>query len=199
MPNSTGFRQYSGTRAARSLNKSNTFIVMGTAAEFKKSLPQVEAPSDLAEESYWIKTLPLEGKQTIVIVGGDERGILYGSFELIRHLSHGHLSHDGDVQKLEFRGGPAMPIRWTNEWDNADGTVERGYGGRSIFFEGRKVREDLWPVTRVRAAAGVGRDQWLQCEQREQCGAVSGAGDAEGAGADCGHHAAVGRAAGDER
>ena len=34
-------------------------------------------------------------------------------------------------------------MRWTNEWDNLDGTVERGYGGRSIFFENGKVLADL--------------------------------------------------------
>ena len=39
-----------------------------------------------------------------------------------------------------------MPVRWVDEWDDADGSIERGYAGRSIFFEGGKVREDLGPV-----------------------------------------------------
>src|SRR5579864_3827474 len=38
---------------------------------------------------------------------------------------------------------PAAPIRWVDQWDNLDGNVERGYGGRSIFFEGGKVCDDL--------------------------------------------------------
>ncbi len=36
-------------------------------------------------------------------------------------------------------------IRMIDHWDNFDGTVERGYSGRSIFFEEGKFRED-WGV-----------------------------------------------------
>ena len=36
----TGLLRYSDTRAARRINESNTLIVMGTAAEFKKWLEQ---------------------------------------------------------------------------------------------------------------------------------------------------------------
>ena len=39
-----------------------------------------------------------------------------------------------------------MPIRWVDEWDNADGSIERGYAGRSIFFDDGHVRDDLAPV-----------------------------------------------------
>ena len=34
---------------------------------------------------------------------------------------------------------PSAPQRWVNEWDNLDGTIERGYGGRSIFFKDNHV------------------------------------------------------------
>jgi alpha-glucuronidase len=50
-----------------------------------------------------------------------------------------------------------MPIRWVDEWDNPDGSIERGYAGRSIFFEGGNVREDLAPVAEyARLLASVG-------------------------------------------
>ena len=51
-----------------------------------------------------------------------------------------------------------MPIRWVDEWDNANGTVERGYGGRSIFFDNGKVRDDLSAVgeyARLLASVGI--------------------------------------------
>jgi alpha-glucuronidase len=51
-----------------------------------------------------------------------------------------------------------MPIRWVDEWDNPDGTIERGYAGRSILFEGGNVREDLAPVAdyaRLLASVGI--------------------------------------------
>jgi alpha-glucuronidase len=37
---------------------------------------------------------------------------------------------------------PDSPIRMLDHWDNMDGTIERGYAGRSLFFEDGKFRED---------------------------------------------------------
>src|SRR5437763_1724158 len=48
-------------------------------------------------------------------------------------------------------------IRWINQWDNLDGSIERGYGGRSIFFEAGKVRADLTRASQyARLLASVG-------------------------------------------
>jgi alpha-glucuronidase len=147
-----GFRRYSRTRAAKQLDRSHTDFAIGTVAEFQKSFPEVDVHMGPAEGGYWVKALTIRGKKVIVVVGSDERGILYGSFEVIRRLIRGE-----NVNKLEFRSEPAMPIRWTNEWDNADGTIERGYAGRSIFFEGGKVRDDLTAVTEyARLLASIG-------------------------------------------
>ncbi len=147
-----GFRESSGITAAKQFKKSNTYIAIGTSAEFHTSFPEVDVRTDLEEYGYWFKALSLRGKKTIVLVGNDERGMLYGSFELIRRISRGD-----NVDNLEFRSQPAMPIRWVDEWDNADGSIERGYAGRSIFFEGGKVREDLRPVAEyARLLASIG-------------------------------------------
>jgi len=61
------------------------------------------------------------------------------------------------MSRAVLRERPAMEIRWVDQWDNADGSIERGYAGRSIFFEGGKVREDLKPVAEyARLLASVG-------------------------------------------
>ena len=70
-----------------------------------------------------------------VITGGGERGALYGVFTYLRKLALGEAPAASEA--------PRIPIRWTNEWNNLDGTIERGYGGRSIFWAGGKAREDL--------------------------------------------------------
>jgi len=146
----TGFREYD--KWANGLNKSDTYVVIGTAAEFRKSVPQVAVPSDLPPEGFWIKALILDGKRTIVVAGGDERGVLYGAFDLIRRLSQ-----RGSSDKMDLRGHPAMPIRWVEEWDNADGSIERGYAGRSLFFDAGHVRDDLAPVAEyARLLASIG-------------------------------------------
>ena len=73
---------------------------------------------------------------------GHDRGVLYGSFALLRKMAPGE-----PVADLDERQAPAAPVRWVNQWDNLDGTIERGYGGRSIFWDKLAAREDL---TRVR-------------------------------------------------
>ena len=53
---------------------------------------------------------------------------------------------------------PSSPIRWVNQWDNFDGSIERGYAGRSIFFDNGHVRSDLSRVSeygRLLASVGI--------------------------------------------
>jgi alpha-glucuronidase len=47
------------------------------------------------------------------------------------------------AQTLQAADAPQVPVRWTDEWDNLNGTTERGYAGRSIFFDKGHVRADL--------------------------------------------------------
>jgi alpha-glucuronidase len=56
------------------------------------------------------------------------------------------------------RETPFAPIRILNHWDNLNGTIERGYAGRSIFWEGDHVLEDLSRVkdyARLMASVGI--------------------------------------------
>ena len=88
----------------------------------------------------------------IDIIGGSDRAVLYGVFAFLRKLAQGT-----DMSKANLREHPAMPIRWVDEWDNADGSIERGYAGRSIFFDDGHVREDLAPVAEyARLLASIG-------------------------------------------
>jgi alpha-glucuronidase len=64
----------------------------------------------------------------IRISGPSHISCLYSAFALLRELSLG-----ADPAKIDLASTPAMPLRMLNHWDNPDGTVERGYSGRSIF------------------------------------------------------------------
>jgi alpha-glucuronidase len=126
-------------------------IVLGTENEFRKAYSELDVPDRIEPDDFWIHPTMLRGQNVLVIVGGSERGVLYGAFALLRELQ------TNPNATLELRGRPAMPIRWVDEWDNADGSVERGYAGRSIFFDGGHVREDLKPVSEyARLLASVG-------------------------------------------
>ena len=135
--------------------REKSLTVVGTAEEIRKAYPDVPVPGDLKPEEYWIWSKGSEEPSLSIVAGGDERGALYGVFALRR------LPATAEMGKLKIenplRSRPAMPIRWVDEWDNPDGSIERGYAGRTIFFEGGNVREDLAPVAEyARLLASVG-------------------------------------------
>ena len=135
--------------------RENSLTVVGTAQEIRKAYPEVPIPGDLEPEEYWIWSKESQEATLSIVAGGDQRGALYGAFALRR------LPATAELGKLKmdnpFRSRPAMKIRWVDEWDNPDGSIERGYAGRSIFFEGGNVRADLAPVAEyARLLASVG-------------------------------------------
>jgi alpha-glucuronidase len=127
-------------------------VLLGTREEMAASFPRVNIPP-LGPEDSWSFSMMDGDAWQILVVGGSERGIIYGSFALLRRVSTGV-----DAHKLNVLDRPSMPIRWVDEWDNPDGSIERGYAGRSIFFEGGNVRDDLAPVAeygRLLASIGI--------------------------------------------
>lgn len=130
--------------------------VLGTVAEIRRAYPDLAIPGDLGPEGFWIRRESGE-KPRVFIVGADPAGVLYGTFALIRSsVGDPHQVLDKTAAE-QIRSAPAMPIRWVDEWDNADGSIERGYAGRSIFFDAGHVRGDLAPVSEyARLLASVG-------------------------------------------
>lgn len=63
-----------------------------------------------------------------VISAADDIGLLYGSFALLRHIQQ-----QAPLDALPQADAPRVAIRMLDHWDNIDGSVERGYAGRSIF------------------------------------------------------------------
>ena len=131
-------------------------IVLGKAGSVQKALAQFGSSSTFAtpsDEGFLIKTFDVSGKRTIAIVGGSDRGTLYGVFEVLRRIATGM-----PVDGVEVREDPAAPIRILNHWDNLDGTIERGYAGKSIFWDNGHVTQDLKRVrdyARLMASVGI--------------------------------------------
>ena len=126
--------------------------VVGTLEEVRKAFPAIGAPAHLAPHGFWLKRAASHGHPLVVIAGENAHGALSGAFDLLRRVATGE-----DLSHLNTIESPAMPIRWVDEWDNFNGTVERGYAGRSIFFENNKVRDDLSAVSEyARLLASVG-------------------------------------------
>jgi alpha-glucuronidase len=130
---------------------SGSAIVLGTEEEIRSAYPTLNLPISLPPEGFQIVRQEIEGANFLFVVGGSGRGVLYGSFALLRELATTGAPHATVTDQ------PAMPIRWVDEWDNADGSIERGYAGRSIFFDAGHVRQDLKPLSEyARLLASVG-------------------------------------------
>ena len=84
------------------------------------------------------------------LIGG-ETGVLYGAYGLLLAKFAGQALPQGEQK-------PFYPLRMLNCWDNAEGTVERGYAGRSLFFEGGVFayeEERMRQLGRMMASVGL--------------------------------------------
>ncbi|HMF98673.1 MAG TPA: alpha-glucuronidase family glycosyl hydrolase, partial [Vicinamibacterales bacterium] len=129
-------------------------ILLGTAGDVRRVLPDAGVPADVRADGFWIGPFTRGGAQaSIIVAGGTERGVLYGAFALLRRIAlHQPLVAAAGLDE------PAAPLRWVNEWDNLDGSIERGYAGRSIFFDGDRVVADLTRAkeyARLLASVGI--------------------------------------------
>ncbi len=108
----------------------------------------------LKREGYWIRSADTAEGGGLCIVGGCERGALYGAYQLYRTVGGGEAA----PAEWDLMEHPANGLRLINQWDNADGSIERGYAGRSIFYDGGAVRADLGRVrdyARLLASVGI--------------------------------------------
>ncbi len=139
--------------AAQSVGQDGAFVVgpEGAAGQYLDDMTG-DAPIG-NPEGFRLKRSNATRAPIIAILGGSDRGALYGVFAVLRHLAVAPEAPFPDgVQR------PSAPLRWVNHWDNLDGSIERGYGGRSIFFDGGEVRQDLTlagEYARLLASIGV--------------------------------------------
>lgn len=100
---------------------------------------------DAMEEGYSIQ----QYGDLFSIIGG-KVGVLYGAYNLLMNQATGYPLPEGDQQ-------PRYGMRMLNCWDNASGDIERGYAGRSLFFENNKFDYDPQRMRQLgRMLASVG-------------------------------------------
>lgn len=93
-------------------------------------------------EGYNIYARPAQQGDNIqyeaTITASDPIGLLYGAYELIR-LQNTDAYNTGSGNQQNFSKAidetekPQVGLRILNHWDNLDGSIERGYAGKSIF------------------------------------------------------------------
>ncbi|MDD2214075.1 MAG: alpha-glucuronidase [Oscillospiraceae bacterium] len=118
-------------------------------------------------EAYQIRRSGLQ----LELTGGSTVGLLYACFDLLTRVRLNRLA-DGQT----IREAPATPLRMLNHWDNMDGSIERGYAGRSFFFNDNRLllNERTRDYCRLAASVGInavvinnvnvsGEASWLIC------------------------------------
>ncbi len=102
------------------------------------------AGSELGSEGFKIENLKILAKTDL--------GLLYGTFAFIRHIQTSEKLYFSQIEN------PKVKIRMLNHWDNANGTVERGYAGSSIWkwFElPNQIDPRLIQYARANASIGI--------------------------------------------
>ncbi len=90
-----------------------------------------EPPSllrSLGPDGYAIKTAKIKGGRSILLIANRPIGLYYATFHFLRLLTTGR-----PIDHLDVVSRPKIQVRLLNHWDNLDGTVERGYAGRSLW------------------------------------------------------------------
>jgi alpha-glucuronidase len=105
-------------------------IVLGTprSSPLIRSLAIATELRGLGPEGYLVRAMRVGGRRAIVVAANEDVGVLYGAFALLRQIQTNR-----SLRELRLRESPRVALRVLNHWDNLDGSVERGYAGRSIW------------------------------------------------------------------
>ncbi len=128
-------------------------IILGTVTAIGKIVPSFEVPDLIEGDGFVLARRQVRGFDCLIITSTTERGVLYGVFALLSKMARGE-----NVADLDEVSRPLVSMRWVDQWDNLNGTIERGYAGLSIFFENGNVRADLTRAgqyARLLASVGI--------------------------------------------
>ena len=110
------------------------------------------APEALGREGYLIRSQTIGGHSATVVAANSDIGLLYGVFRLLRQAQTGR-----PLDRLDISSRPRLALRLLDHWDNLDGTVERGYAGRSLWdWASLPARIDPLYAEYARADASIG-------------------------------------------
>ena len=130
-------------------------LVLGTVAAIRAAAPGLfEGVADpYTPEGFAIRGIRTARGLVVALAGATGVGVLHAVFRFLAIVAT-----RGAVDGLSIVEDPVNPLRIISHWDNLDGTIERGYAGRSLFFRANRVLRDLARVrdyARLLASIGV--------------------------------------------
>ena len=109
----------------------------------------------LGPEGYLIRSVKIASRRATVIASTSDVGALYGAFHFLRLVQTRQ-----PIDALNVSETPRFKLRVLNHWDNLDGSIERGYAGRSLWHWNElpeKVDARLVDYARANASLGINR------------------------------------------
>jgi alpha-glucuronidase len=105
-------------------------VVVGTPANSPaiRGLNWTAELSTLGGEGYIIRPARIANRNVIAVASEGEIGALYGAYHLLRLMQTAQ-----PIEQVNVAERPRVQLRMLNHWDNLDGTIERGYAGRSLW------------------------------------------------------------------
>jgi alpha-glucuronidase len=127
-------------------------IVVGTPKSSPLMASLKWSLAELGAEGFRIRSARLSGRAVTVIAANSDIGALYGAFHFLRLLQTLQ-----PIDRLDVSQKPRLQLRVLNHWDNLDGSIERGYAGRSLW-DWRALPDKVDPRLRdyARANASLG-------------------------------------------
>lgn len=138
---------------ARPENKDGHDLWLGdiravTAAPNSVLLDQYDP--ELGDEGFRIR---MNEKKEYEVQANTGAGLMYGTYHLKRLIDCGEMDPAKEIVEV-----PAFRYRVLNHWDNPNGTVERGYAGRSLWKWDElpgKIRPEYEEYARANASVGI--------------------------------------------
>jgi alpha-glucuronidase len=127
----------------------NGIVVTKTDNLKKLNINLQEDFSRLGGEGYLIRSF----NNSIIIAANSDVALLTGTFHFLRLLQTNH-----DISNLNIISVPKIRNRIASHWDNLDGSIERGYAGRSLWKWAElpgKIDTRYYDYARAMASIGI--------------------------------------------
>jgi alpha-glucuronidase len=130
-------------------------LVIGTPerSDIIRQLQREGKLQTLGGEGYLITVVSKGKNKFTVIAANHDIGLLYGVFHFLRTLqTHQSLDH------LNIVSTPRIGYRLLDHWDNLDGSIERGYAGKSLWKWNElpgKIDKRYHDYARANASIGI--------------------------------------------
>ncbi len=150
-----GITRMTGSRPADTSSLEGPCLVLSVFGMDPKvdSMLIEEDMQSMQVEGFLIKQVNKPPTARLLITSKSERGLLYGVFKFLLLLTQGK-----SLENIYLLENPKNKLRMINQWDNLDGSIERGYAGRSILYSDNVLAKDRERITfyaRLLASIGI--------------------------------------------